>query len=54
MVVRVDGEDYVVKRPHGSHADVLLANGSTHTFRHTYRPGTYRRVETDLEMQTRV
>ena len=54
MVVRVDGKDYVVKRAYRSSADVLLANGSTHTFQRTYRPGTYRRVETDLEMQTRV
>ena len=53
MVVRVDGEDYVVKRPHGSHADVLLANGSTHTYLRQYQPGTHR-LETDLEMQTRV
>ena len=53
MVVRVDGKDYVVKRPHGSHADVLLANGSTHTYKRQYRPVTHR-LETDLEMQTRV
>lgn len=53
MVVRVDGKDYVVKRPHGSHADVLLANGSTHTYLRQYQPGTHR-LETDLEMQTRV
>ena len=40
MVVRVDGKDYVVKRPHGSHADVLLANGSTHTYHRQYRLST--------------
>ena len=54
MVVRVDGKDYVVKRPHGSSANVLLADGSPHTYQRQYRPGTHRRVETDLEMQTRV
>ena len=40
MVVRVDGKDYVVKRPHGSSANVLLADGSTHTYQRQYRPVT--------------
>ena len=53
MVVRVDGKDYVVKRAYRSSADVLLANGSTHTYLRQYQPGTHR-LETDLEMQTRV
>ena len=54
MVVRVDGKDYVVQRPHGSKANVLLADGSTRTYKRQYWPGTHRRLETDLEMQTRV
>ena len=53
MVVWVDGKDYVVKRPHGSKANVQLKDGSTHTCNRQYRPGTHR-FETDLEMQTRV
>ena len=53
MVVRVDGKDYVVKRAYRSSVDVLLADGSTHTCRRQYGPGTHR-LETDLEMQTRV
>ena len=53
MVVRVDGEDYVVQRPHGSKANVRLADGSNHQCKRIYRPGTHR-LETDLEMQTRV
>lgn len=54
MVVRVDGKDHVVKRAYRSSADVLLANGSTHTYQRQYQPGTWHRLETDLEMQTRV
>lgn len=38
MVVRVDGKDYVVKRAYRSSADVLLANGSTHTNPHLPAP----------------
>ena len=53
MVVRVDGKDYVVQRPHGSKANVRLADGSNHQCKRIYRPGTHR-LETDLEMQTRV
>ena len=53
MVVWVDGKDYVVQRPHGSKANVRLADGSTHTYKRQYWPGTHR-LETDLEMQTRV
>ena len=53
MVVRVDGEDYVVQRPHGSKANVRLADGSNHQCKRLYRLGTHR-LETDLEMQTRV
>ena len=53
MVVRVDGEDYVVQRPHGSKANVRLADGSNHQCKRLYRSGTHR-LETDLEMQTRV
>ena len=53
MVVRVDGKYYVVQRPHGSKANVRLADGSNHQCKRIYRPGTHR-LETDLEMQTRV
>ena len=52
MVVWVDGKDYVVQRPHGSKANVQLKDGSTHTCKRQYRPGTHR-LETGLEMQTR-
>ena len=53
MVVRVDGEDYVVKISHGSKAHVRLADGSTHQCKRNNAPGTHR-LETELEMQTRV
>ena len=53
MVVRVDGKDYAVQRARGSKANVRLADGSNHQCKRIYRPGTHR-LETDLEMQTRV
>jgi len=53
MVIRVDGKDYVVKRPHGSSAHVKLADGSTYKCKRNNAPGTHR-LETDAEMQTRV
>ena len=53
MVIRVDGNDYFVKRPQGSAANVKLADGSTHKYTRNNAPGTHR-LENDLEMQTRV
>ena len=53
MVIRVDGNNYFVKRPHGSSAHVKLADGSTYKCKRNNAPGTHR-LENDLEMQTRV